>query len=425
MVKDEEQFIRGCLESLLGWVDRIAILDTGSTDNTISIIKEFAEVNQGQVELKLRHHAWNGNFGEMRTNSVNGLDGDWLLIIDADELLLPTGDREQLNQVLAEIPAEVDCLLMNLVQSDGGSTPAVEPLPRMFRAGCGLHYTGAIHNQPHHPGQYGILAQIGLKHLGDDPAYGRAQQKFQRRTRALKEIVSKGKKDPSAVNRDEFCQAHYYLMQAYGQAGYPAEAAKWAERYLDYREELGSKWQQSTYFSAARAYQKMAAMAQDKKAKDKNLKKALRWINLGLREMPGDLDLAVAFSDQGMHANNIHLAAEGAYRYVNEYILRQQAPDVAQDLKPVYSLDFGLFAHMVHRLAMCRLRQGADALNELRLQWDNIEFNQRQVLLQQAGHNLATVQKEIDRFLKDIMGKIVVPGMQVPGLGPQIFSGTR
>jgi len=41
IVKNEEKFLRQCLESVKSLVDEIVIVDTGSTDKTVSIAQEF------------------------------------------------------------------------------------------------------------------------------------------------------------------------------------------------------------------------------------------------------------------------------------------------------------------------------------------------------------------------------------------------
>ena len=41
IVKNEERFLRGCLESVKGIVDEIVIVDTGSTDSTLDIAREY------------------------------------------------------------------------------------------------------------------------------------------------------------------------------------------------------------------------------------------------------------------------------------------------------------------------------------------------------------------------------------------------
>lgn len=77
IVKNEEHFIRNCLNSVLPIVDEIVIADTGSTDNTVSIAKEF-NANIFQFE-------WIDDFAAARNATIEKATKDWILILDADE----------------------------------------------------------------------------------------------------------------------------------------------------------------------------------------------------------------------------------------------------------------------------------------------------------------------------------------------------
>ena len=85
IVKNEEQMLPKCLNSIKQ-VDEIVVVDTGSEDKTIEIAKKAgAKVHTD--------YKWADNFSEARNVSKSRCTGDWLLIIDADEILettLPT-----------------------------------------------------------------------------------------------------------------------------------------------------------------------------------------------------------------------------------------------------------------------------------------------------------------------------------------------
>ena len=84
MVKNEEKLLPGCLESIKDHVDEIVIVDTGSTDHTVSIAESFG--------ANVYHHPWENHFSKHRNQSMSYAKGDWIFIIDADEeLILPKG----------------------------------------------------------------------------------------------------------------------------------------------------------------------------------------------------------------------------------------------------------------------------------------------------------------------------------------------
>lgn len=80
IVKNEEDNLRECLASL-NWVDEIIIMDSGSTDATEAIVKEF--------EAKFYVNAnWQG-YGKQRQLAQEKVTSDWILWVDADERVTP------------------------------------------------------------------------------------------------------------------------------------------------------------------------------------------------------------------------------------------------------------------------------------------------------------------------------------------------
>lgn len=79
IVKNEQEFLPACLVSIKNAVDEIIVVDTGSTDKTISIAKDFG--------ARVYYHPWNDSFSEARNHSLRYATGDWILQIDADEEL--------------------------------------------------------------------------------------------------------------------------------------------------------------------------------------------------------------------------------------------------------------------------------------------------------------------------------------------------
>lgn len=85
IVKNEERFIRQCLESLK-WVDEIIILDGFSTDRTVEICREYTD--------KVFQRPFSGSFNEERQFLISKADNDWVLMVDADMLVPPEAAGE-------------------------------------------------------------------------------------------------------------------------------------------------------------------------------------------------------------------------------------------------------------------------------------------------------------------------------------------
>ena len=77
---NEENNIARCLESV-SFCDEIIVVDGGSSDKTIEIAKSFG----AKVEVKTQ---WQG-FGAQKTIALSRASGDWVLSIDADEVVSP------------------------------------------------------------------------------------------------------------------------------------------------------------------------------------------------------------------------------------------------------------------------------------------------------------------------------------------------
>ncbi len=75
ITKNEEKFIKACLESVK-WVDEIIILDNGSTDKTIEIAKKYTDKISIFNDL---------DFASIRDEGMKKALGNWVLYIDSDE----------------------------------------------------------------------------------------------------------------------------------------------------------------------------------------------------------------------------------------------------------------------------------------------------------------------------------------------------
>lgn len=84
IVRDEARCIARCLESAAPWVDRIVVLDTGSTDGTPDLARQHG--------AEVHHLAWPDDFSVARNQALDLADADWNLILDADEWIDAGGE---------------------------------------------------------------------------------------------------------------------------------------------------------------------------------------------------------------------------------------------------------------------------------------------------------------------------------------------
>ena len=88
IVKNEENVLRRCLDSIKEAMDEIIIVDTGSTDRTKEIAKEYTE--------RVFDFTWTGSFADARNFASSKATMEYIYTADADEYL----DRENLEKLL-------------------------------------------------------------------------------------------------------------------------------------------------------------------------------------------------------------------------------------------------------------------------------------------------------------------------------------
>jgi len=79
IVKDEEETVGRAIKSALAVVDEVVVVDTGSTDNTRLIVEGYG--------ARVIDFPWNDDFSAARNAGLAAAYGDWILILDADEVL--------------------------------------------------------------------------------------------------------------------------------------------------------------------------------------------------------------------------------------------------------------------------------------------------------------------------------------------------
>lgn len=79
IVKNEEKVLKRCLDSLKGIWDELIIVDTGSTDKTKEIAKEYTD--------KVYDYEWNDDFSKARNFAISFATKDYIYLPDADEVI--------------------------------------------------------------------------------------------------------------------------------------------------------------------------------------------------------------------------------------------------------------------------------------------------------------------------------------------------
>jgi tetratricopeptide (TPR) repeat protein len=95
IIKDEEKYLARCLASLKPITDEIIVVDTGSTDRSKEIATAFG--------ARVFDYDWKNDFAAARNFSISKAAGEWILVMDGDEVISPL-DHVQFNQIVARKP---------------------------------------------------------------------------------------------------------------------------------------------------------------------------------------------------------------------------------------------------------------------------------------------------------------------------------
>src|SRR5690625_3830804 len=103
IVKDEEQTIARCLQSVAHFVDEIVIVDTGSSDGTKAICRRFTD--------RLLDFPWIDDFSAARNFSFSKATKDFILWLDADDVI-SEADQKKFIDLKKSLTPDVNAVSM-------------------------------------------------------------------------------------------------------------------------------------------------------------------------------------------------------------------------------------------------------------------------------------------------------------------------
>jgi tetratricopeptide (TPR) repeat protein len=162
IVKNEERFLKECLDSVKDVVDEICIVDTGSTDRTVEIAQSYG--------AKIKFAEWRNDFGWARNQALDMATKRWTLVLDADEEL--DKGSIQLVRSLRTTPAELTSIylsIVNFIDDSAGEGTMSHRLIRLFPTNPLLRFRGVIHeclSNGNNAEIKAVLAPITILHKG-------------------------------------------------------------------------------------------------------------------------------------------------------------------------------------------------------------------------------------------------------------------
>ncbi|WP_225896364.1 tetratricopeptide repeat protein [Amazonocrinis nigriterrae] len=199
IAKNEEAALPQCLSSVKNVVDEMIVLDTGSSDRTPDIAKQFG--------AKVHHFAWCNNFSVARNAALKYVTGDWILVLDADETLTPS----IVPQVKAVMQSE-EYLLINLIRQEVGAAQSPYSLvSRLFRNHPDIRFERPYHalvddsvsevltKEPHW--QIGYLQGVAILHKGYQKTAIAQNNKYDKAQAAMEEFLTIHPHDPYVCSK--------------------------------------------------------------------------------------------------------------------------------------------------------------------------------------------------------------------------------
>lgn len=194
IVKNEEKYLEGCLQSVQGVVDEVIVVDTGSTDATVEIAERHG--------ARVFHFPWIGDFAAARNVGLEQATSDWILVLDADERLLGESIPELGRLLQARDVAGYSLVCENLVGSEAGGMSQHAPVFRLFRNGLDIRFEGLIHEQAipaaKRTGLATLASDVRIRHLGYLAEAVAQRDKRERNLRILERQATLTPTDPFA-----------------------------------------------------------------------------------------------------------------------------------------------------------------------------------------------------------------------------------
>lgn len=223
IVRDNEQTIGPCLESIRPWVDEMIVVDTGSTDATPQICE--------QLGARVFRWAWQDDFAAARNESLRHASGDWIFWMDSDDTIPEQCGRDLRSLADGQHPDQVLGYVMQVhcpgPESQNGRDVTVVDHVKLFRNRPDLRFEHRIHEQIlpaiRRAGGDAEFTNIHVVHSGADHTAEGRDRKLERDFKLLQLDLAERPDHPFVL---------FNLGMTYADAQQLKEAAHWLARCL-------------------------------------------------------------------------------------------------------------------------------------------------------------------------------------------------
>lgn len=220
IVKNEADALPECLSSLRDYIDEICIVDTGSTDETVTVARSFGAT--------VSFHEWTNDFSAARNAALRQATGQWILIIDADETLCRE-DGPALRRLLESSEHEAYFIqLLSFIKDNSPDSVVRNQVVRLIRNRPAYCYNGRIHEGLDLTSAQGKVAysDIRIYHYGYLKDVIHRKEKRQRNLSLLQKEVDQNPENP--YFRFNIGTEYFNLGEYEKALEHYEEAARWA-----------------------------------------------------------------------------------------------------------------------------------------------------------------------------------------------------
>lgn len=195
IMKNEEKHMDAFLSSIKkhfnGYPHELVLVDTGSTDNTLSIAQKYTD--------KIFHFTWINDFSAARNFSLSCAANDWILVLDCDEYVIEA-TPSALQIMIEKYPDSVGMLSRrNHYEMNGTDSVYTDDVERFFNRKL-YHYEAIIHEQVRRikgPDNFPRVAiPLVVDHCGYNGTYEDLCKKVERNNTLLLQMLEENPNDP-------------------------------------------------------------------------------------------------------------------------------------------------------------------------------------------------------------------------------------
>ncbi len=138
IVKNEQDVIARCLESVKNIVDEIIIVDTGSSDRTVEIASHYTQ--------NIYHFDWIDDFSAARNFSFSKATKEYILWLDADDVIQSEHQKEFIT-LKQTLPHTIDVVMLPYHVAFDENNQAIHSYyrERLLKRESNFKWLGAVH----------------------------------------------------------------------------------------------------------------------------------------------------------------------------------------------------------------------------------------------------------------------------------------